>query len=586
MNGITYFKLNSQYPGDVTKNCGLTGSEIDNNFYVLEGRDVKSVSFEDGAVKLTLLNGDVLYADISSLTEGVVTDLSFEFDQENGVLKIMQNGVVQEIAGFVTTSTDNNSVTTDNTLRGNGLMSSPLGISEAFLTGQYKPVKEIWALDGSGRMPADPKFGDRYLVKGSVSQYGRLYNYLGVKAIACDLAAAGNGWRVPTKEDWDDMLNAMEPIPDKRNHDNPSSNIYLGQYAGAYLKSDHGWLESAASGDNADTGAITSPCGVAASMCNPTYCGEYGTCRMRCHCNPPASDDYGFDAMPTGFIDENGVCGYFGQRAPFWTASMTNSCNSAYIKRVDWDRSSVYQDIVPTNMRFGVRLVKEYTGNNFFGAEEILDTLYTTVLMPSLKSGNKIWMAENFASLNSTYDGLEPCGAEGADKVARYFIAEWNGMRWVTSMFGEGDSVVVINDGDKHNTEYRRHGDELESVAENISTAVYELIQDDLHIIEDSIAELGERVDSLDNRVTTLENVVGDENEGLVKEVNDINDVLYDDSDGVLVRIDSLESTVEDIVGDVIDNGTFDEETGMLTLNRRSGQDPVNVQFGFNFGDI
>ena len=91
MNGITYFKLNSQYPGDVTKNCGLTGSEIDNNFYVLEGRDVKSVSFEDGAVKLTLLNGDVLYADISSLTEGVVTDLSFEFDQENGVLKIMQN---------------------------------------------------------------------------------------------------------------------------------------------------------------------------------------------------------------------------------------------------------------------------------------------------------------------------------------------------------------------------------------------------------------------------------------------------------------------------------------------------------------
>ena len=33
MNAITYFKLKSPYEGDITKNCALTGSEVDNTFY-------------------------------------------------------------------------------------------------------------------------------------------------------------------------------------------------------------------------------------------------------------------------------------------------------------------------------------------------------------------------------------------------------------------------------------------------------------------------------------------------------------------------------------------------------------------------
>ena len=40
MNGITYYRLKSDYPGDYTKNCALNGTEVDNNFYVLEGRDI------------------------------------------------------------------------------------------------------------------------------------------------------------------------------------------------------------------------------------------------------------------------------------------------------------------------------------------------------------------------------------------------------------------------------------------------------------------------------------------------------------------------------------------------------------------
>ena len=244
MNGITYFRLTSQYDGDVTKNCGLTGAEIDNNFYVLEGRDVKDVELENSALKVTLYNNDVMYADLSPLNNGLVKDLSFEFDSETGVLRIYKDGTVQELTGFLTARSDDNVVFTDGTLKGNGKVDAPLGISRAQKKGMYKPVKKIWDIENDGELPSDAVAGDRYLVKGSVSPYGRLFDYSGVMTIACDLAARGNGWRIPTKEDWDDMLNAIEPIADRRNHSNPSSNSYLGQYAGGYLKSQEGWYTS------------------------------------------------------------------------------------------------------------------------------------------------------------------------------------------------------------------------------------------------------------------------------------------------------------------------------------------------------
>ena len=35
MSGICYYKLVSEYPDDVTKNCKLTVNEIDSNFHTL-----------------------------------------------------------------------------------------------------------------------------------------------------------------------------------------------------------------------------------------------------------------------------------------------------------------------------------------------------------------------------------------------------------------------------------------------------------------------------------------------------------------------------------------------------------------------
>ena len=66
MNGITYYKLKSNYEGDITKNCGLTGQEVDNNFYVLEGRDIKSVTVEDNCIVITLMNGETTAEEVAA----------------------------------------------------------------------------------------------------------------------------------------------------------------------------------------------------------------------------------------------------------------------------------------------------------------------------------------------------------------------------------------------------------------------------------------------------------------------------------------------------------------------------------------
>ena len=60
IDGITYFRQNSPYTGDITKNCALDGVEVDNNFFVLEGRDIKTLRVEGSDIVVELQNGKVM----------------------------------------------------------------------------------------------------------------------------------------------------------------------------------------------------------------------------------------------------------------------------------------------------------------------------------------------------------------------------------------------------------------------------------------------------------------------------------------------------------------------------------------------
>ena len=46
MKGLYFYKLNSPYSEDVTKNCKLTINEIDSNFLSLKDEDIASAEFD------------------------------------------------------------------------------------------------------------------------------------------------------------------------------------------------------------------------------------------------------------------------------------------------------------------------------------------------------------------------------------------------------------------------------------------------------------------------------------------------------------------------------------------------------------
>lgn len=570
MNGITYFRLISQYEGDVTKNCALTGSEVDNNFYTLEGRDIKSLELLEDKIVITLMNGNKLTTD--KLTEGCVKDLSVDFDEVNGILTITQNGITQTITGFTTNYNIGEAISTDATLIGNGLPKSPVGISPIAKTGQYRPVKCIVNVADGEKLPSMKCLlpGDRFLTVENVNDYGYLYNYEGLKKIACKLRETHSEWRIPTKQDWDDMLNAVEPNEDFRNHDDQRSNKFLGKFAGKLLKTKEYWKKEDESScdecdnhdccadncehtciDYAQETATECNCGTH-TLCHPDYCGEYGHCHYKNKKNHSGIDKYCFSVIPAGYANEAKDFMYFNERAYFWTGS-NHEFRDAYIKAFAYNRSDVLQDILASDNYLSVRLVKDFRGDNFNEREEILGTNYSAVLMPSVAHGKTIWTSVNVALAECACDCcckyVLPNDGDEVQEVKRFFTNEWNGKEWLRKELADGESVVVINEvsfADNTDTgnnddchchchdeecddnriytpkyiEYRVVNGELVDVAKINAQEIEDRLNEIQEALQNEIERSTEKDNAHDESITTITNNVQTLSDGLEAEIN------------------------------------------------------------------
>ena len=647
MNGITYFRLNSPYDGDVTKNCALTGNEVDNNFYTLEGRDVKSVELKDSKIVVTLMNGDKLTTD--SITEGYTKDLSFDFDEANGVLTITRNGVTETIGGFVTSHNVNNSIAVDGSVIGNGLFDKPVGLSPMFKTGQYRPVKKIIDMTNNEKLPScdEVAAGDRFLTIENVNEFGYLYNYQGLREIACRLHEMNSQWRIPTKEDWDDLLDSVEPCEEFRNHTDARSNKFLGKFAGKFLKSKNYWKKEQPCDCNCnqdinchhgmndvnETEEHNCVCG-RNIPCTPNYCGEYGTCHHRHGCNNEGIGKFGFNVLPAGYANEAKDFLYFKERAYFWTAS-NHECRDAYIKAFAYNKSTVLQDVMASDNYMSVRLVKNYNGHNFRESEDILGGTYSTVLMPSLKHGQTIWTSINIGMTDCSCDCdcgcrskyVRPNNGEGMESTKRYFTYEWNGRHWMRKELLDGESVVVINtnpDQDGEYLEYRLVNGELKDVANLIYEKVVETFTPIVNDLTQDIEDLNAKIDAeiersatrddemqnqlndLEGRVTVAEGKI----EQNIQDIANLNDGLAQTNERVdelaekeaqlensieelrqedvrlQGEIDELSESVENLDSQMIiqEGSEFDTSNGILTLKSKGGNNDIEVQFNLNFG--
>ncbi len=574
-NHITYYKMKSPYAGDVTKNCALTGPEVDNNFFTLEGRDVKALSVEDNDIVITFLNGEKLKAE--DALDNFITNL--RYNKASGVLSIYRNnGDVEEIDGIgccgncaTTVEGGLTQVASDETLKGNGTTAKPLSVADNYRTGQFKPVNEIIETEDDNESEdhccchkphKHYAIGDRFIVAEEVSPYGMLYDYGSVMKIACELKKTNSEWRIPTKEDWDDMLNAIEPCEADKDHSKFIPNKYLGKWASKLLRTKAYW--EVANSCQCDNEGEMEHCSCGKDKpCKPIYCGEYDSCSFKKDENYAVGiDKYGFSIVPAGYADDGENMLYFGERAYFWTADNIH-CANIFVKRFEYNRNKVHQDVIAGQNHLSLRLVKDYKGDNYKENETILGHKYSTVLMPSEKNGKAIWTSVNINYTSKNIHYLVPNNGEGIALVKKYYIDEWTGHKWIRNEFNEGDSVVVKTAPDgRTDIEYRIINNKLVAVDKIIYNDVMKAVDIKFDEVNSKIDNEIERSTAeerrLNEKVTHVETTLSDFaqetnkafgilNDNLVQSINTINAAIQTEHDERQAEDAKINTKIENI---------------------------------------
>ena len=540
INGIKYFKLQSNYPGDYTKNCGLLGQEIDENFYFLRSNDIDNMSVNNGILTLTRVDGDTLTADISM-------PYTFKFDEKTGKLIITDgNGDVQVLEGFVVEGKDVR-VASDATLNGDGTKGNPLRISELEKTGTYAPANEFLdmavydyfelvcelldegtkvyhyekrnknqvpedadVIEYSEKPTKDLNFesphwikvrkdinlpdasnlgaGYRIVTRESKDNFGLLYNYDGVKKIQAALDATGSLWRVPTRKDWALMLNAAEYCEEDRNHDTKCVNEWTGKNAGARAKSTTLWRLS----NKQEKGLPVA--------------GEDSL---------PIAGTNKFTVYPLGYADgsrgaedKDFDLEAFTKKSSFWSITPENcngdSCSSNIFTRIfAYDTRKVLQESSKPSSRMSIRLVKDFESGQMDAneIENILGYDMPVVLITNDETGySKLWTSINVGFSEEQYGGVsskEWSAATGSERGHEiiYYINEWDGKEWHKKQMSEGDSIVLLDGGKDesgntiYNHEWRIYSGETGPMLIDTADALKEEFQKEIDAINDRIDE-------------------------------------------------------------------------------------------------
>jgi uncharacterized protein (TIGR02145 family) len=382
LTGIKYFKLQSEIPGDYTKNCGLLGNEIDENFYFLRSMDIKTgytvVEEDRKYLVLERVNcGREIKIDI---TDEDAYDHGFRVDDGYIFVKYpdghedpMRDGDGKPVRFLV--EGDNVRVVTDPSIQGDGTYENPLGVDLAYRTGTYAPADffadltcpEITINDVASGIG----YGHAVVTKENVSRFGALYTFFEAKKLNKDLNEryGEHGWRIPSKEDWAKLLNWAEEKDENRMHDTNRSGNF-GCVAGARLKSTILWDGK---GNRDDLGFTVYPVGI----CPEDY-------------NTREPSQYGF----TGLY----------KVSSFW--SSTEKDDEAYVRTFSYGHDDVAQYTESPARRLSIRLVRDINENfDINDYEDILGNYVPTVLTTD---GKQLWTLYNIDFTN-----YKDCNKEG-----------------------------------------------------------------------------------------------------------------------------------------------------------------------------
>lgn len=515
VTGVTYFKLKSEFPGDYTKNCGLLAEEMDGNFYFLRGYDIDTITLDDER-NLVITRVDKDYAPMKVSLNEEFKKTTFEFDKENGsIIVTYPDGTTDSVDGFLVAGKDVK-MATDNTIDGDGTLYNPLRLSGIEKTGTYAPAEKFVDISDStmGRLPEGEYRGQRIVSKEKIDTFGMLYTMEAMEKIQSALTETGSEWRVPTKEDWDDLLNSLE-CAEYRNHSAISS-TWLGKVAGAGMKSANLWSANTAT--------------------------ESGNCLT------PAvgRDIIGLTVLPVGITpdrnailqDDDADVEGFEKMAGMWSQTK-NPEGNAFVKIFGYNHPEVFQDTYGVGARLSLRFVKEYTYDNNNEIEEILGIPVPTQLVYSIHDDYqyaKVWTKANFYS--NEYDGVTYKGWSAATDEDRgvkivYYINEYYDGRWHKKMMNEGDSVVIIDyavsGGDYSDQDY---SNDYSTSGATIRYHEWRVINGELvDTLESFMGEFSSTFKDLSEKIESLSAVTKDFSGATVEALNEISKKLDEEKE-------------------------------------------------------
>lgn len=607
--GLYFYKLVSPYKEDITKNCKLTVNEVDSNLLNLKDEDIATGEFDKNSntLKLVRNNGEIIGVDLSPLmndglklenyhfagtdscsgdcTDKNVFDFKYttkdkdangdpiekkfkiEFSDVDGKLWVTDSDNNKHLIGtFETEKTKKNNkdnqylkeVITDGSILGNGKNGDPVRLNPTEKSGYYSPAKTL--IDtrnttGSG-LPVNPCKGDRYVTLSCGTNAGRLYNMNGVKELEAKLKA---GWRIPTKQDWDNMLNAIEPCQ-YQNHNDIHCHVQLGKLAGKQLKSIECWNKTAMSGTPSDD----------------TYLYDDKVAEEK-PISPEGTDKYGFNIFAGGYgVDKNEDIIKFNKEGKYWTSSQTIKGEGFdyYVKMFQYNKSGVIQITECPEHFLSLRLVKDFNGSNNYGAENIGGNTYKTVLLPSLNTehGFTVWTATNINEDVTDDNELEynEFYKDCAGCKPTYILHEWDGKMWTHKIMVEGDTIVIhdpVTKDDFIDSEYRIVDGKLVNTNQQAFNNILEKTTPLINLVKSALeTETEDRKNAdevLKAETDNLENKLTKEISTREKSISDVRKDVESISEYVINETDNL----KDALANEVNKRTEGDKTLLDSIN-------------------
>ena len=612
--GVTYYKLEQRYEGDRTKGCGLTSAEVDANFHFLRGYDIKDATFEDGILTLERVNCDKIVVEgipeyVKAIAQETMDsydepfDVSeTEYDPKTGTLHLIVNGNDYPINGFEDTRFDFK-LYVGYGLDGNGTIADPVRVSHVNDTGFFAPVEKIIDFEKGEKLPDTAEGGDvekRYITREAKSPYGLVYDYDAILRIKDFLEADGQGWRIPTADDWAAMLNGQEDCDGEFvNHDNYAESSKNGKIAGWKLK-DLSW-------DEETTGE-----------------GK-------------------FNVYPVQIERGKKV-------ASFWTTTQYPNGDGVCAKQFNEGEGTVMstRGRLDTGAMRSLRLVRDAEWGSESDVAVIDGRPYETVVLPTFRRDRNgepvletaVWTKENVifgTDIVGEDDSEEPFGpgyvleddSAYTDTIDwKYYLNYYDSFdnKWVKKPLRPNDIVMVHDLGDSSDEEVIVKLDDegnqiLKKRSEDLGEKLFDAVKDyvdsaitaeateredtDNEILSmitgltedvmnlsaetaEAVADLQEQVDDLGEDLSALEQ----------KEANDIaalQEAISASTEGLNEKINNVESALTQEIQDRQDNdvewGTTQEVllglgTEGLTIKSHSGEKKIVRTFNLDMGEI